>query len=213
MKALQIRGITKAYGKNIVIKDFDLDVEEQEFVCIIGESGCGKSTLLNMIGELEKPDQGTITYFDKKGYPPYSRGAEKLLRYEIGYLFQNFALVDDESVYRNLEMALTYQKGNKKDKIMKALEEVGLSGFENKKVYQCSGGEQQRIAIARLLLKPCRIILADEPTGSLDLHNKQIVMELLKKMKQSGKTIIVVTHDKEVSEIADRVLTLTKLTK
>lgn len=72
MKALQIRGITKAYGKNIVIKDFDLDVEEQEFVCIIGESGCGKSTLLNMIGELEKPDQGTITYFDKKGYPPYS---------------------------------------------------------------------------------------------------------------------------------------------
>ena len=210
MKILSIHDVSKSYGSINVLKNFNLEVEEKEFVCIIGESGCGKSTLLNLIGVLEKPDTGSIVYFEKEEASPYTRKAEKLLRYEVGYLFQNFALVEDETVYRNLEMALAYTKGNKQEMIQSALKEVGLEGIENKKIFQCSGGEQQRIAIARLLLKPCRIILADEPTGSLDPHNKKIVMELLKKLNEMGKTIIMVTHDNEVASIADRVIELRK---
>lgn len=208
MKALEVKNVYKKYGEIEVLKDFSLDVEENEFVSIVGESGSGKSTLLNIIGVLEKPDKGCVTYFQEKGAKPFSRGAEKLLRNEIGYLFQNFALVDDETVYNNLKMALEYSKGDKKSLISNALDEVGLKGIENKKVYKCSGGEQQRIAIARILLKPCRIILADEPTGSLDPHNKKIVMDLLKKLKDKGKTILVVTHDAEVANMADRIVEL-----
>lgn len=105
-------------------------------------------------------------------------------------------------------MALEYCKGDKKQMIKDALKRVGLEGIEQKKVYKCSEGEQQRIAIARLMLKPCEIVLADEPTGSLDPHNKQIVMELLEALKAQGKSILVVTHDPEVAAIADRIVKL-----
>lgn len=208
MKALEITNLCKKYGDIEVLKNFSLTVEENEFVAIIGESGSGKSTLLNIIGALEKPDKGSVRYFEKKEVKPYSRGAEQLLRTEVGYLFQNFALVDDETVYNNLKMALEYCKGDKKQMIKDALKRVGLEGIEQKKVYKCSGGEQQRIAIARLMLKPCEIVLADEPTGSLDPHNKQIVMELLEALKKEGKSILVVTHDPEVAAIADRIVKL-----
>ena len=107
-----------------------------------------------------------------------------------------------------MKLALENVRGNKKEKISEALKEVGLEGYENKKIFKCSGGEQQRVAIARLLLKPCELILADEPTGSLDIKNREIVVKLLKNMQELGKTIIVVSHDPFFEEIADNVIDL-----
>ena len=129
------------------------------------------------------------------------------MKHHIGYLFQNFALVENESVYYNMMLAIENQKiKDKKTKIAEALKAVGLEGYENKKVYKCSGGEQQRISIARLLIKPCDLVLADEPTGSLDHENKKIVFDLLKNLQKLGKTIVVVTHDEEMIAVADRTI-------
>ena len=134
-----------------------------------------------------------------------------LLRNKISYLFQNFALLNDKTVAYNLEIATHFLKYDKKTRAMKfaqALERVGLSGFEQKKVYQLSGGEQQRIALARIMLKPSELILADEPTGSLDEGNRNKVMEILGQLNDEGKTIIVVTHDSEIEKCAKRRINL-----
>ena len=176
MKALEIKKLKKTFGDQVVFHDFSLSVEENEFLVIMGASGSGKSTLLNMIGLLDKADEGEINYFDIGQVKAYTRRAEKVLKHDIGYLFQNFALIENESVKYNMMLALENQHiEHKEEKIKEALHKVGLDGYLDKKIYKCSGGEQQRISIARLLIKPCRLILADEPTGSLDKENKEIV--------------------------------------
>ncbi|WP_353739353.1 ATP-binding cassette domain-containing protein [Thomasclavelia cocleata] len=174
----------------------------------MGVSGSGKSTLLNIIGLLDKADSGDVILFGEKNIKPFSRKAEKMLREKIGYLFQNFALVENETVEYNLKLALDNIKADKKEKIKEVLKEVQLEGYENKKIYKCSGGEQQRVAIARLLLKQCDLILADEPTGSLDESNREIIIKLLKRMQDSGKTIVVVSHDPVFKDIADQIIYL-----
>lgn len=131
----------------------------------------------------------------------------EFIRNNINYLFQNFALIDDQSVEDNLLLALYYTKLNieqKKDRIAQVLIEVGMNGFERKKIFTLSGGEQQRIALARVMLKPGDIILADEPTGSLDKENKENIITLLLKLKKMGKTLIIVTHDEELANVADK---------
>lgn len=208
MAVVEVKNINKSYDDKVIFDKFNLMVESGTFNVIMGASGSGKSTLLNIIGLLDKADSGDVILFGEKNIKPFSLKAEKMLREKIGYLFQNFALVENETVEYNLKLALEYEKGNKKDKIKEALKTVGLEGYENKKIFKCSGGEQQRIAIARLLLKPCELILADEPTGSLDLENRQLVIELLKQMQQDGKTIIVVSHDPVFKEIADQVISI-----
>lgn len=206
---LSIKKVTKKYQEKCIFKDYDLDVRNGEFIIVFGKSGSGKSTLLNMIGLLDYPDEGTIRLFDKVNIKPYTRKAEGLLKDKIGYLFQNFALIDSESVYNNLELVLRKEnKKRKKEIVRDVLVKVGLEGYEDKLVHKCSGGEQQRIAIARLLIKPCELILADEPTGSLDDDNKFVVLDLLKELQKDGKTIIVVTHDRELEKYADRVIEL-----
>ena len=208
-KIIEVKKLCKAFGDQQVFEDFYAEVEENEFVAIAGKSGSGKSTLLNMIGLLDKPSSGDIILFGEKNIKPFSMRAEKMLKHHIGYLFQNFALVENESVYYNMMLAIENQKiKDKKTKIAEALKAVGLEGYENKKVYKCSGGEQQRISIARLLIKPCDLVLADEPTGSLDHENKMQIFYLLKELQNKGKTLIVVTHDRELVEIADRVIYL-----
>lgn len=203
--------ISKSFDDIKVLDDFSLDIEPNSFTVITGASGSGKSTLLNMIGLLDKPDHGDITLFDEKNIKPFSRKAEIMLRDKIGYLFQNFALIENESVKYNLKIAINNKNITNKSKLIEdALNEVGLDGYANKKIFKCSGGEQQRIAIARLLLKPCELVLADEPTGSLDHENKMIVIHLLKKLQSMGKTIIVVTHDDELIGIGDQVIHLRK---
>jgi ABC-type antimicrobial peptide transport system, ATPase component len=206
---VKLTDVSKSYNKSKVLDHFDLEINKGDFVIVTGESGCGKSTLLNIIGLLDKADSGTVEIFNETSIKPFSKKAEKILRDKIGYLFQNFALIENESVYDNLSFVLKI--GLKKDKIYEALKTVHLEEYIDKKVYQCSGGEQQRIAIARLMLKKCELILADEPTGSLDEKNKNIVMELLCYLHDQGKTIIIVTHDKEIIHYGNKHINLMKL--
>lgn len=211
---IQLNNITKSFGDRVIFKDYSLVIPQNSFTVISGASGSGKSTLLNMIGLLDLPDCGNIKILDYQNVKPFSLQATQILRNHIGYLFQNFALVPEKSVLYNLNIALDSVKvKNKKERVRDALQKVGLEGFENKMVYQCSGGEQQRIAIARLLLKPCEIILADEPTGSLDDYNKHIIFSLLKELQTLGKTLVVVTHDPDLIALADLVVDLNVLTR
>ncbi|WP_297671023.1 putative bacteriocin export ABC transporter [Thomasclavelia sp.] len=208
MTIVELKNVSKSYGDKNVLNDLSIKIEEGTFNVIMGASGSGKSTILNIIGLLDKATSGDVILFGQKNIRPFSMKAEQMLKNKIGYLFQNFALIENETVVNNLKLALENVRGNKKEKISEALKEVGLEGYENKKIFKCSGGEQQRVAIARLLLKPCELILADEPTGSLDIKNREIVVKLLKNMQELGKTIIVVSHDPFFEEIADNVIDL-----
>lgn len=203
-KILHIENLNKSFGDHHVIKNMSLEVNQGSFVVLTGPSGSGKSTFLNIVGLLDKHDSGTITYFGVNNPKPFSKEATKLLQTKIGYLFQNFALIESKTVEQNLMIALEFVKGiNKKERIAEVLEYVDLKGFEKKKISQCSGGEQQRVAVARLMLKPCELILCDEPTGSLDYENRQNIISLLKKLQADGKTILIVSHDPEVIEVAE----------
>lgn len=208
MSIISLKNIKKSFGTNNILNNFNLEIAEGEFIAILGGSGSGKSTLLNIIGMLDSFDSGEFIIAGNKNLKPRSKDAELLRRYEIGYIFQNFALIDNITVSQNLDIALEYRKGieNKEEEKNKILERIGLRNKKNSKVFELSGGEQQRISIAMVFLKPCNIILADEPTGSLDSTNKNIVINFLKEANLAGKTVIVVTHDKSVSNICERVI-------
>ena len=210
MSIIMLENVSKSYNKK-VLDNISIDIKEGELVAITGESGRGKSTLLNIIGLLEYPDEGKLIIDGEVNVKPSSMKANKILRNKISYLFQNFALIDEESVYFNLMLSLKYNscsKSEKKEKIKNALNKVGLENYEKRKIYELSGGEQQRVAIARVILKPSKIILADEPTGSLDEKNRDQVISLLKYLNKEGKTVVIVTHDKNVANECDRIIEL-----
>ncbi|BCY09100.1 ATP-binding cassette domain-containing protein [Actinoplanes sp. L3-i22] len=199
--SVELLGIHKDYGHRRILNDFTLQVKTGEMLALMGPSGAGKSTILNMVGLLDSPDVGEVRVMGGKAPRPRSRAANRMRRLHLGYLFQNFALIDNESVQYNLEIAFvdsTHRK-SKGRSIAAALDHVGLPGSENRKVSSLSGGEQQRVAVARLLLKPCDIVLADEPTGSLDSENSDIVIGLLRGLNEAGKTVILATHDDDVA--------------
>jgi len=204
---IEIKGGSKSFSKKEVFKELDLTVGQGEFIAIIGESGCGKSTLLNIIGLLDRMDEGSFELYGNKSVKPFSKKAQNLLKYKIGYLFQNYALIENETVKYNLELVFDKRTNpsERKEIIKKALEKVSLPDMENKKIYQCSGGEQQRIALARLIIKPCELILADEPTGNLDQVNRDKVFQILQDMNNEGKTIVVVSHDKDIMKLCHKV--------
>ena len=196
MYAIELKNIMKKYNEKVILDHFNLKIEEGTFLGIKGESGRGKTTLLNIMGLLES-FEGTLSIFGEDVSYGDKKKRKIMLKNTIGYLFQNYALIDDLNVYENLKIALNKKdKENEKNLMRDALKEVGFNeNFLNKKIYTCSGGEQQRIAIARLMLKNCRIVFADEPTGSLDEKNSEIVMRLLTKLNEEGKTVIMVSHD------------------
>lgn len=209
--AVELINVSKRFGRRIVFANLNMSIEAGEMVAIMGKSGAGKTTLLNIIGLLEKADGGHIKLFGKPSPPIGTAQATRLLREKIGFLFQNFALIDDETVDYNLEIPLIYAKKTRKEKQelkIAALRRVGLDIDLKRRVYELSGGEQQRVAIARILLKPCGLILADEPTGSLDAENRNEVLRLLKEFNQAGKTILIVTHDEYVARRCNRVVKL-----
>lgn len=204
---IEIKNISKTFEGQKLYEDFSLKIENGEFVVITGESGCGKTTLLNMIGAIEKTDSGTIlidgkNVMDRKNRLEYFRKG-------VGFLFQNYALIDNKTVKENLKIVKGKCKNNVS--IEKALKRVGLEEKVNTKVYKLSGGEQQRAAIARLMIKECSVVLADEPTGSLDWQNGKIVINLLKQLQEEGKTIIMVTHDLRLRQFGSRVVELKSL--
>ncbi|ARC27576.1 bacteriocin ABC transporter ATP-binding protein [Bacillus toyonensis] len=206
---IELKNISKKYENKQVLDNFNLVVNKGEMMAITGQSGTGKSTLLNIVGLLEEPDSGDVIIQGIENAWKSEKKQIELFRYTIGYLFQNYALIDNETVSKNLDVALEYVKlPNKDDKKKEVLEKVGLLDKLNSKIYQLSGGEQQRIALARLMLKKNDIILADEPTGSLDEVNRDQVLSILKSLNNEGKTILIVTHDPEVSKICTNVVTL-----
>ena len=179
---IELENVSKSFGKKRVLSNINLNINKGEMLAIAGPSGCGKSTLLNILGFIEDFQEGTYRFQGKENVKVNGKTSEKIIREKVSYLFQNFALIDSETVEENLLLALYYVKKSKQEKqqlIAAALKEVGLSDYEKFKVFELSVGEQQRIAIARVLLKPSELILADEPTGSLDDTNKIMVLEFI----------------------------------
>ncbi|MET1172356.1 MULTISPECIES: ABC transporter ATP-binding protein [Paenibacillus] len=206
-----LHNVSKSYSTNHIISNLNLNILHGQMVAIVGKSGSGKSTLLNMLGMLEKPDEGSIKFYDEDILKIGRKRRTHVLRNQISYLFQNYALIENDRVDGNLEVALAYSRKSKKEKQdlkMEALRKVGLNIPLNKKVYELSGGEQQRVALARILLKPCDVILADEPTGSLDAINRDFVVNMLTALNRQGKTIVVVTHDDIVAEHCEQIIEL-----
>lgn len=207
---LKVDNVVKKFGDRCVLNGVNFALYPGQVLAISGPSGCGKSTLLNIIGMLEQPTSGAVYLFGGKAPRLSSRKGRRLLREKIGYLFQNCALVPDYSVDQNLKVAQSTKgsRSYRKSVRKKALTSVGLDGVSERKTYTLSGGEQQRVAIARLLLKPCELVLADEPTGSLDPKNRDATLEYLSFLREDGKAILVVTHDPHVVRWADAVLRL-----
>lgn len=211
MEVVRIVNINKSFENKILFEDLNFSINSGEMIAITGKSGCGKSTLLNILGLIEPFNSGSYTLFDQTNIPINSKQATQMIRDHINYLFQNFALIENESVEDNLLIGLHYSKLSKTDKrrkIEEVLMRVGLGGYAKIKVNQLSGGEQQRVAIARIILKQGDLILADEPTGSLDEENREVILALLKELNEEGKTIVIVTHDMYVAHQCDRIIKL-----
>jgi putative ABC transport system ATP-binding protein len=195
--------ICKSYNSRTIIDNFNIQIQKGDFISLTGESGKGKTTILNLLGLLEKPDKGNIIIEDTKN--PTKKEVMLIQRNLFGYLFQNYALIENETVEKNLNIALEYRTAiDKKEEIKKALSTVNLEGFEKRKIFELSGGEQQRVALARVFLKNCSYIFADEPTGNLDIKNRDMVFNILKKFNNSGNTVVYVTHDTELASKASR---------
>lgn len=208
MSIIDISNLSKSFDDNKLFDKFNLSIEEHQMVAICGKSGCGKSTLINMIGGLENYDSGTLSVFGKNMKDHRTSEKKELYKNKIGFLFQNYALIEDETVKENLAIPIRHlAKSKQQEKISEVLEKVGLEDKLNKKVYSLSGGEQQRVALARVLLKPCDLILADEPTGNLDEMNKEIVFGILKSLKKE-KTIVIVTHDVTLAKQCDCIINI-----
>ena len=209
-KIVEIKNLVKTYENGLIkaLDGIDLDINKGEFVSIIGPSGSGKSTLLNMLGALDIADGGEIRVSDydlRKNKNLHKFRSEKL-----GFIFQLHNLIPNISVVENVEIPMYSQKMKSKDmreKALKLLDNVGLKDKANFKPTKLSGGERQRVAIARALVNDPSIILADEPTGSLDSKTSEIILELLIKLhKEKNVTLIMVTHDMNVAKLADRII-------
>ena len=214
MSLIEIRGLKKYYklGDNIIkaLDGIDLDIEDGEFVALLGTSGSGKSTLLNMLAGLERPSKGTIKYGNISLTDLDENQITKFRNLNVGFVFQSYNLLPYLSAWENVSLPLTFKgldKEDRKKEAAKILKEVGLSDRMDNKPNELSGGQQQRVSIARAFVGRPRIIFADEPTGNLDTKTSFEIMNLIKKItRENNQTFIMVTHDDEMTEFADKVL-------
>lgn len=212
---IRLQGVTKVFLTEEVethaLSGINMDIHKGEFLAISGPSGCGKSTLLSILGLLDTPTKGAY-YLNGKPVEKLTNSERVRIRNrEIGFIFQSFNLIGDLTVYENVELPLTYRNmpgGERKQRVMEALEKVGMSHRMKHYPSQLSGGQQQRVAVARALGGGPSILLADEPTGNLDSTNGEAVMELLSNLHRQGSTICIVTHDPRYVEFAERTVHL-----
>ena len=210
---IELQGITKRYGygdtESFALKDFDLTVKRGEFIMIMGPSGCGKTTLLDIIGMLDRPTSGEYTLNGKNVASISAARQARIRAKKIGFIFQNFNLIEDLSVLENVALPLVYINRPRTVRLKNASQALARFHLQEREYYlpsQLSGGQQQRVAIARAIVSDPEIILADEPTGNLDSHASNIVMEELKAIHEEGNTIIMVTHNPALTVYATRVI-------
>jgi len=212
---IQIKDLTKVYRTEEVettaLNKLSLTVKQGEFVSIMGTSGCGKSTLLNIIGLLDMPNSGSYLFDGIEVSKFKEKERANLRKANIGFVFQNFNLIDELTVYENVELPLIYNKvpkSERKTRVIEILERIGIAHRAKHFPLQLSGGQQQRVAVARALVTNPKLILADEPTGNLDSKNGNEVMELLTELHSQGATIIMVTHSSYDAKFSSRIVTL-----
>ena len=214
-KMIQIKNLKKSFRteevETLALNNVNLKVEEGEFVAIMGPSGCGKSTLLNIIGMLDNPNEGSYHFADQEVGGLRENQRTKVRKGNLGFVFQSFNLIDELTVFENVELPLIYlnmKKSEREYKVKQVLERMKIAHREKHFPQQLSGGQQQRVAIARAVVTNPKLILADEPTGNLDSKNGIEVMNLLTELNQEGTTIIMVTHSDRDSHYAHRVINL-----
>ena len=211
MSLLKLKNINKFYNQDrekcYVLKDINLEINKGEMIAVMGPSGAGKSTLLNILGGIDSLSDGEYLINNAPINKFNDEELSKLRNKTFGFIFQYFALLKDYTALENVRLPLNYRKisrSEKQEKAIKYLTYVGIYEHRNKLPNKMSGGQQQRIAIARALAQETDIILADEPTGALDQNTSKDIMNLLKKINKEGKTIIIVTHDQTVASFCDR---------
>ena len=210
---IKINNLTKIFRTESVqttaLNEVSLEISQGEFVAIMGPSGCGKSTLLNMIGLLDNPTSGELWFMDQE-VSRYSENDRTDLRNgNLGFVFQSFNLIDELTVFENVELPLLYAGVSTRERVKRvneALERMQIAHRTEHYPQQLSGGQQQRVAIARAIVTNPRIILADEPTGNLDSTNGNEVMNLLKELNHDGATVVMVTHSEENAREAERII-------
>lgn len=197
--------------ETVALNGINLDIKPGEFIAIMGPSGCGKSTLLNILGLLDNPTSGSYTFEGKEVAGLRERERGQLRKGRIGFVFQSFNLIDEIDVAHNVELPLTYlglSRAERRRRVDEMLAKVNMTHRSRHLPQQLSGGQQQRVAIARALVTRPSLILADEPTGNLDSHNGQEIMELLSTLNREGTTIIMVTHSDRDAAYAGRIVHL-----
>ena len=205
---LEVKNVSKIYGDLHALKEVNFQVRKGEWVAIMGSSGSGKSTMMNIIGCMDKPSIGEVILDGQNITKESQNSLTKIRREKIGLIFQQFHLIPYLTALENVMVAQYYHSIPDEQEALQALERVGLKDRAKHLPSQLSGGEQQRVCIARALINSPEIILADEPTGNLDEVNEKIVIEILKQLHKEGSTIIVVTHDLEVGDVAERKIIL-----
>ncbi|MCF3135562.1 ABC transporter ATP-binding protein [Streptomyces olivochromogenes] len=211
---IDIENLSKVFGARTLWRNVNLTINRGEMLALVGPSGSGKSTLLNCLGLLDRPSTGIIRYEDKDITRFGRSDVRRFRRDTLGYLFQHYALIENATVVENLDVVVkprrsALSEGKSPDKcraaVAEALDRVGLAGREKEMIHHLSGGEQQRVALARLMVQRPALVLADEPTGALDDANSAVVVDILREMRDAGCAVVIATHDAGVRDRCDAV--------
>ena len=212
---IKLNKLSKVYRtdeiESTALNEVSFEISQGEFVSVMGPSGCGKSTLLNILGMLDKPESGSYEFLGNEVAQLNEKGRSEVRKKNIGFIFQNFNLIDELTVFENIELPLLYNKvssSERKKLVNELIEKIGIAHRASHFPQQLSGGQQQRVAVARALITKPPLILADEPTGNLDSSHGNEVMELMCELNEAGTTIVMVTHSAHDASYSNRIINL-----